>query len=313
MTGSVSAVEPRAILEPLILPKVEQGRALQEKRLQSPVRTLSENEGVFRLGLENGSTCRAKHILMATGSNQKVWRLLGDMGHRIVPPVPSLFSVNTRDIRLKSLSGTSFQEVELKAKVQGKTLSSKGPLLITHWGLSGPSVLKLSSLFARELFDANYKFILSINFLPDVTEADIIRLIKKHQHANAKRMLKNSAPEVFPMRYWANLLSALNVHEEMRWAELPKALQSGLIQEIRCAQLSVTGKTTNKEEFVTAGGVELKEIDFRTMESRVLPRMYLAGEVLNVDAVTGGFNFQSAWATSFIAAKSAVARGLTES
>jgi hypothetical protein len=255
--------------------------------------------------MNGGQDILAKHVLVASGSSKSMWSLLESAGHTIVSPVPSLFSFNTKDRRLKNQSGRSFQHVELKGKIGSRTLKAAGPMLITHWGLSGPAILKLSSIFARELFDVDYHTQIQINFLPSLNQEETERVLKEHQEKNDKKKLKNSSIKVFPLSYWVNLLETIGIQPNMMWADVSNVNRARLVQEISAATFEITGKTTNKEEFVTAGGVELKEVNFQSMESQRVPNLYFAGEVLNIDGLTGGFNFQSAWSTSFIAARSA--------
>ncbi len=276
-----------------------------ELRVGVGLHHLGKQGDQFQLDLGEGGCVSANHVLMATGSNREVWKILEKAGHRIVPPVPSLFSFNIPDGRLKNLSGRSFENVEIRGKVGKKDGVAMGPLLITHWGLSGPSVLKLSSLLARELSEVRYKTRIKINFFPDLDEREAQEFLKEHQQAQAKRKLKNSTPKPFPASYWISLLKVLDCDPEMLWGQMSKDLRIKVLQEIRAARFEVLGKTTNKEEFVTAGGVELKEVDFRSMQSRHFSGLYFAGEVLDIDGFTGGFNFQNAWSTSYIGAKSA--------
>lgn len=276
-----------------------------ELRTKAPLKGLSREEEIFSLKIGDDDPIQARRILFATGSNPKVWQLLKNFGFQLVDPVPSLFSFNIEDARLQGLSGRSFKKVRVTNRREKKKLQSEGPMLITHWGLSGPAVLKFSSLYARELHDSGYKGQIEINFMPDKNGEELRNWLKSHQEKNKNKKLKNSNPLAFPEAYWENLLQLLNWDPDKNWEHFSKKDFSRLIEEIESARFELQGKTTNKEEFVTAGGVELKEVDFRRMESKDIAGIYFAGEVLNIDGVTGGFNFQAAWSTSFVAAQSA--------
>ena len=243
---------------------------------------------------------RAAKVVVASGSNPKVWNLLKGLGHTIVPPVPSLFTFDIDDQRIKQLPGIS---TNVGIEIVGETLESKGPLLITHWGMSGPAVLRLSAWGARELSDKK-KFQVRVNWLIDV-EADLVmdHLRDMKQELGRQRVANKSQFDL-PKRVWQSLCLSAGIGPEMRWADLTKVQLSSLLEELTQGVFQVKGKSTFKEEFVTAGGIDLKEIDFRTYESRVVPGLYLAGGVLNIDAITGGFNFQNAWTGGYIVSQS---------
>ena len=240
---------------------------------------------------------RCKNLVLTTGSNPKIWELLENMGHTIVPPVPSLFTFNIRDPRIKDLMGVSaFASV----KVQNSKLEASGPLLITHWGMSGPGILRLSAWGARELFDKNYQFVLEVNWLNDWTPEATENHLKGLKLEHAKKVVSKKSPFDFPSRLWENLVVASDISLETKWADLNKQQLQNLVAQLTCGKYHVNGKSTFKEEFVTAGGIDLKEINFKTMESKLLPNVYFAGEIVNIDAITGGFNFQNAWTSGFI-------------
>jgi predicted Rossmann fold flavoprotein len=245
-------------------------------------------------------------IMVATGSTPAVWELLRALGHTIVEPVPSLFTFNTRDTRLRELAGVSVPDAEVK--VGGARLEARGPLLVTHWGLSGPGVLRLSAWGARPLHEREYKFPLEINWLGDRTLAEIVAELQALKNQHARRTVGAHAAFQLPLRLWQRLLAAAQVAETTRWADLDKKTVQALAQQLGAATFQITGKSTFKEEFVTAGGVSLKEVDFKRFSSRLLPGLYLAGEVLDIDAITGGFNFQAAWTGGYLAG-SAMAGG----
>ena len=242
-------------------------------------------------------TFRCKNLVLTTGSNPKIWELLENMGHTIVPPVPSLFTFNIKDPRIKDLMGVSaFASV----KVQNSKLEASGPLLITHWGMSGPGILRLSAWGARELFDKNYQFVLEVNWLNDWTPEATESYLKELKLEHAKKVVSKKSPFDFPNRLWERLVVASDISLETKWADLTKQQLQNLVAQLTCGKYHVNGKSTFKEEFVTAGGIDLKEINFKTMESKLLPNVYFAGEIVNIDAITGGFNFQNAWTSGFI-------------
>ena len=242
-------------------------------------------------------TFRCKNVVLTTGSNPKIWELLEQLGHTIVPPVPSLFTFNIKDPRIKDLMGVS---AYASVKVQNSKLEASGPLLITHWGMSGPGILRLSAWGARELFAKNYQFILEVNWLNDWTPEATENHLKELKLEHAKKVVSKKSPFDFPNRLWENLVVASEISLETKWADLTKKQLQELALQLTHGQFQVNGKSTFKEEFVTAGGIDLKEINFKTMESKLLPNVYFAGEIVNIDAITGGFNFQNAWTSGFI-------------
>ncbi len=244
-------------------------------------------------------TC--EKLLIATGSNPKIWSLLEDLGHSISQPVPSLFTFDIKDERIKDIPGVVAQNVEVK--VLGTDLVSEGPLLITHVGMSAPSILKLSAFGAIELTKRHYKFQIEVNFIRQSFE-DCLDMLKELKHELAKKTVYKSTQFELPKRLWHKLVLASNMNQDTRWADLNKSQLEDLSSQLTMAVFKVDGKSTFKEEFVTAGGIDLKEINFKTFESKLHNNLYFAGEVINVDAVTGGFNFQNAWTGAYIAAKS---------
>lgn len=242
----------------------------------------------------------SKKVLMATGSNPKIWKLLEDLGHTISNPVPSLFTFNIKDERIHDIPGVVINHVLVN--VQDSHLESSGPLLITHWGMSAPAILKLSAFGALELAKRNYKFKITINFINSSLE-DCLDVLKTLKQELAKKTVYNSAQFDMPKRLWQNLVLASEMDQETRWSDLNKNQLEMLASQLTKAVFNVDGKSTFKEEFVTAGGLELKEVNFKTFESKLIPNLYFAGEVLNIDAITGGFNFQNAWTSGFIAAQ----------
>jgi predicted Rossmann fold flavoprotein len=246
-------------------------------------------------------TC--EKIVMASGSNPKIWELLETLGHEIIEPVPSLFTFNIKDPRIKDLMGLS---AVASVRVKKSKLQASGPLLITHWGLSGPGILRLSAWGARELADKKYQFAIQVNWLNEITFEEAIDLLKEVKAAQAKKIVGKYAQFELPKRLWENLVRAADISEETKWADLNKKQTTALVEQLTNAEFQVYGKSTFKEEFVTAGGIDLKEVNFKTMESKVAPNLYFAGEILNIDAITGGFNFQNAWTGGFIVADNIV-------
>lgn len=247
----------------------------------------------------NGSFL-AEKVLLATGSNPKMWQLLKNLGHTIEPAVPSLFTFNIKDKRISDLPGLS---TKATVKVVTTILRSEGPLLITHWGMSGPAILKLSAWGARELHDMDYKFEIRVNWLPGYSQEDLSEELTELKLTNRKQHISKYPQFGLPKRLWKSLVNAAGVPENLIWADMNKIQIKDLSLQLTAGIFEVNGKSTFKEEFVTAGGIELKEINFKTFESRVHKNLFFAGEILNIDAITGGFNFQNAWTGGYIAAK----------
>ena len=239
-------------------------------------------------------------VVVATGSNPKIWKLLEGLGHTISEAVPSLFTFNIKDKRINNIPGVVAQDVEVK--VLGTNLWSEGPLLITHWGMSAPSILKLSAFGALELAKRNYKFDVEINFTR-LTFDGCLEKLKVIKQELPKKTVYNAAQFNLPKRLWQQLVLASGMEMDSRWADINKNHLESLTEQLTKAVFKVNGKSTFKEEFVTAGGINLKEINFKTFESKLHKNLYFAGEVLNIDAVTGGFNFQNAWTGAYIVAQ----------
>lgn len=239
-------------------------------------------------------------LIMTTGSNPKIWEMLTEIGHSIVPPVPSLFTFNIKDNRIKDLMGVSALAT---VKVKNSKLEASGPLLITHWGMSGPGILRLSAWGARELFDKKYQFVIQVNWLNDATIEETETKLKELKLEHSKKSVSKKSPFEFPNRLWESLVLASEINEDTKWADLTKKQLQNLTLQLINGEFQVNGKSTFKEEFVTAGGIDLKEINFKTMESKLHENLYFAGEIVNIDAITGGFNFQNAWTSGFIIAE----------
>ncbi len=244
----------------------------------------------------------SKHLLVATGSSPATWKMIGKLGHRIIAPVPSLFTFNIKNSLIEGLPGISVPNAEVS--ISGLKLEESGPLLITHWGLSGPAILKLSAWAARELFDLKYQFSIEVNWV-GVDYATVLEEIQSLKQAHGKKTLLNHQMYQTPKRLWHNMIYAAKL-EQTNFASInSKQIETLATLMCRC-QMEVKGKSTFKDEFVTCGGIDTKEINFKSMESKLFPNLYFAGEVMNIDAVTGGFNFQAAWTTAFIAAEAII-------
>lgn len=248
----------------------------------------------------NHETFACQKLIMTTGSNPKIWDMLNQLRHTIVQPVPSLFTFNIKDSRIKDLMGLS---AFAKVKVKSSKLEAAGPLLITHWGMSGPGILRLSAWGARELFDKNYQFTLQVNWLNELTFEEALETLKELKQEHAKKAVCKKSPFELPNRLWESLVIASGILAETKWADLSKQQLTNLAKQLTNGEFQVNGKSTFKEEFVTAGGIDLKEINFKTMESKLHENLFFAGEIVNIDAITGGFNFQNAWTSGFIVAR----------
>jgi len=262
---------------------------------------------------------QCKKVLLATGSNPKIRKLIESLGHKIVPPVPSLFTFNIMDERISGIQGVSTNAkvdvlkkhiIKPKSKKGEKPLlSAEGPLLVTHWGLSGPVILKLSAWGAIVLNDLKYKFPISINWLPEYQQGSVLSLLMELKEIEARKtVLRTKAVEI-PKRLWINLVNASGIGKDEKWADVTKEKLQNLANQLTNGKFMVEGKSTFKEEFVTAGGIDLREINFKTFESKIHKNLFFAGEVINVDAITGGFNFQNAWTGGYIAAQGITNKG----
>lgn len=251
----------------------------------------------------NDEVLSVDKVIIASGGSPKLsgFKWLEDLGHHIEPPVPSLFTFNMPEERIKELMGVSVENVT--ARIQGTKLVSEGPLLITHWGMSGPAILKLSSFGARALSEMDYRFTVLINWLGNINEEKLREQISGEMEFLRRGKVANKNPFNLPNRLWLFFLEKLEISSEKTWDELSKKELNKLINLLTNDEYKVEGKTTFKEEFVTCGGVSLNDGNLETMESKVCPGLYFAGEVLDIDALTGGFNFQAAWSTGFIAGK----------
>ena len=265
--------------------------------------------GVNQLKVENNkwsiSTDKgqfeADAVVIATGSSPQFWNILAKAtNHSFVAPVPSLFTFNTHSNLFNNLSGVAIQNAEIK--IDDSKFSATGPVLITHWGLSGPAILKLSAWGARWLNDKNYQFTLTINWKPGWNKHQAFEWLMEMKKHHPKKKLATLNPEL-PTRFWHSLILNTLGNEERLLADVPHLLFEKIAAALTSCSIEISGKSTFKDEFVTAGGVALNEIDFKTFQSKLHPGLFFAGEVLNIDAITGGFNFQAAWTSGFMAAK----------
>lgn len=265
----------------------------------------------FDLRFKDQEAYPANRLIITTGSNEMIWEKLKALGHQIDPPVPSLFTFNIVDKRLEEFPGVSWprvevefeakikDEVEAKVKVKNK-VKTEGPMLVTHWGLSGPAILKLSAIGARELHECNYQFKIKVNFIYPYSTNEVFEELTEFKTLNPNKLVTNISFHSFTSRIWTAWMDQFG-YTGKTWQNLSKKDLQSLAEKLTKAEFEVRGKSTFKEEFVTCGGVDLKEIDMKTMQSKKIKNLYFAGEVLNIDALTGGFNFQAAWTTGWIA------------
>jgi len=267
------------------------------------VKKLSMVNGEWSIEFAKDEIINADFVCVASGgyskSAQFTW--LKNLGHSIEEPVPSLFTFNIPNNPIKNLMGISIEKTNVK--IVGTKFSQQGPLLITHWGFSGPAVLKLSAFAARELHKLDYNFKITVNWLPGYNEQTLREKFLQIRNDLAAKKIVNRNPFFIPQRLWEYLLQQSAINENVRWADLPAKQQNILIKILCMQEFHVKGKTTFKEEFVTSGGIKLNEINANTMQSKIVPNLFFAGEVMDVDGITGGFNFQHAWTSGWIAGK----------
>jgi len=259
-----------------------------------------EAEG-FKLRLANGESLECGRLLLATGGcrTPTLGALAVSLGHTLAPPVPSLFTFHIEAPWVRGLAGLSVPLAE--ASVAGSGLRERGPLLFTHWGLSGPVILRLSAWGARALHELDYKFILRVNWLP--AQTDLRAALQQQAQGQPAKLAANAPLAGLPARLWAELLRLAGAPENARWSQLSRAAHDSLARVLSGTELAVSGKSLNKDEFVTCGGVRLSEVNFKTMESKLCPGLHFAGELLDIDGITGGFNFQAAWTTGWLAGR----------
>ena len=271
-------------------------------RPNSPVKSLQKLENQFLIELKNGEILKGDRVLIATGSNPMGYRWAKALGHQVQEPVPSLFTFNIKDPRLTDLAGITVENVRVSLlNPEQKKLEQMGPLLITNWGVSGPAILKLSAWGARLLHDHKYQMPLIINWLPNYNRETLQAILLETKQSQPRKQILTVSPVEIPKRLWQNLVTFIGIDSKMVWADLSKKSLNNLLVELLQGEYLIKGKGVFKEEFVTCGGVNLSEINFKTMESKKCPGLFFAGEVLDIDGVTGGFNFQSAWTTGWLA------------
>ncbi len=272
-------------------------------QLRSEVMQLLPVENRWRVILKNKPPLQADRVVVASGGSPQLKGLnwLAALGHHIVPPVPSLFTFNFVDKTLMQLQGVAVPKV--KVSILKKKLVAEGALLITHWGLSGPAVLRLSAWGARQLYDTQYDFTVQISWLNDYKEEALVAFLHNSKHSLKQRQIGNKNPFQLPKRLWEYLIARIDLPFNKKWIDLSKKDMYRLVNVLLYDTYGVKGKTTFKEEFVTCGGIALEDVQVQTMESKVAKGLYFTGEVLDIDGITGGYNFQAAWATAFVAAQ----------
>jgi len=270
-------------------------------KTKSNIKKLKQTETGYELGFHRGGRVEADKVIVATGGSPRAsgFDWLRDLGHEIEEPVPSLFTFNMPEEPIKELMGVVADPVSVK--IMGSKLQSDGPLLITHWGMSGPAILKLSAFGAEELSKEEYQFNVLVNWTGEKTEQEVREMLKAVVGDHGLKKITNVNPFQLPGRLWEFLIGKLEFGENMIWQNLGKKNINRLVHLLTNDEYQVQGKTTFKEEFVTCGGISLYDVDMKTMQSRKSPNLYFAGEVLDIDGVTGGFNFQAAWTTGYIA------------
>ncbi|MFK7873694.1 MAG: NAD(P)/FAD-dependent oxidoreductase [Oligoflexales bacterium] len=285
----------------LFLKKIDQlGIHLEKGALVQRVEKTPKGWKVF---LSQGRELKARYLVIATGGMPQGYKLAFELGHVMVDPMPSLFTFEIENPILKDLSGLSFPAACVDLKIGKKKFQQVGPVLMTHWGLSGPAVLKLSAFAARELFQENYHAPVQVNWLGWKKTKVVETLLQQKKHCS-KNMMGKKNPFDVPKRFWFRVLELVDLDPEQLWAQLSTHQVESLSSLLCECQLHIQGKGVFKEEFVTSGGVSCKEVDFRTMESKLHQNLYFCGEILNIDGITGGFNFQNAWTTAWLAAGS---------
>ncbi len=271
-----------------------------EIRFNSRVEKIAPKNGSWELKIGHDDRDHFfQKVMVAAGSSPAIWKILEGLGHKIIVPVPSLFTFNIKDARLAEIPGVSVAMAT--AYFREKKLATTGPVLVTHWGLSGPAILKLSALAAREFHAAGYHFQVELNWLFDKTTPQTVQSLNELKGLFPKKTILANPQFGLPGRLWQKLAIAAGITENLRWADIDKKTTQFFAENLAAARFDVRGKSTFKEEFVTAGGVDLREVDFKNFESRIHPGLFFAGEILDIDAVTGGFNFQAAWTGGWLA------------
>lgn len=272
-------------------------------RMQCGLDKMQSIDGKWQINTSSNEIINADAIIITTGSNHTVWKMLEELGHKVIAPVPSLFTFNIKDDRIVGLEGLSMPQAIVKViNSKPKIQSKPGPLIITHWGMSGPAILRLSAWGARALAEVNHKFEIEVNWINKDLNG-VKETLKHFKQSNPKKGVVTTPMFNVPKRLWERMALANCKQPTTNFADLSNQQIESLAKELTASRYSVNGKSTYKDEFVTSGGVDLSEVDFRTMQSKKLSNLYFAGEVLDVDAITGGFNFQAAWTTAYIASQ----------
>lgn len=277
----------------------EAANASVEIRQKQNIARIDYEQNNFSIFLQNGDLIQCKKLLLATGSSKEGHALAASLGHTIIPPVPSLFTFNIPESHLLELAGITIDTVELS--LENTQFVQRGPLLLTHWGFSGPAALKLSSWAARYLHSVHYESILYINWLPAYTKDKLINILLEQKQKTPHSSLFGDYPVPLARQLWKKIIENSAIDPQKKWKDIPNKQLISLGNYLQKDSYKIKGKTTYKQEFVTSGGVFIDEVNFKTMESKKCPGLYFAGEILDIDAVTGGFNFQNAWTTGFIA------------
>ncbi|OYQ64877.1 aminoacetone oxidase family FAD-binding enzyme [Pseudanabaena sp. SR411] len=307
--------DSETIVEALMFAAKKAGVFLRNNVLVQKIEPLGEGKGEskFDVILKNGENLVCDRLLLATGSSPSGYAIARSLGHELEPPVPSLFTFNIKDSKLHELAGVSVNPSTVKLltanpstdkkKSARNQLEQSGALLITHWGLSGPAVLKLSAWAARELHDCNYQAKLAVNWIPTLKVEAVKQILLTAKTDQPKKFISNYCPVDISLRLWEYLLDKAEVELEKRWADISNKAIQQIVNVLTASEYAIAGKGVFKEEFVTCGGIRLQDVNFQTMESKICSGLFFAGEVLDIDGVTGGFNFQNAWTTAWIAAQ----------
>lgn len=277
-------------------------------KTSSVVQQIEKDGELWKLTTKNETYFTSK-LLIASGSSKSIWKQLESLNIPIVAPVPSLFTFKLDSHPISQLSGLSAKVFVYVNFGKGESITASGPLLITHQGFSGPAVLECSAWGALKLNELNYQFDFEVNWLPDFSREELLEQLKDLKTNSGTKSIQNASAIKLPKRLWEYFLTTVGIDKSQQWAQMTKAQLNNLVNVLIASHFSIDGKSTFKEEFVSAGGVQLKSVNFKTMESKIHPGLYFAGEVLNIDAITGGYNFQNAWTTAYLAS-SAIAESL---
>ena len=302
--------DSETIVEALMFAAKKAGVVILTNVLVQKVEYLGTNK--FDITLKNRENILCDRLLLATGSSPSGYAIARSLGHELEPPVPSLFTFNIKDSKLHELAGVSVNPAIVKLissansekkKSSRNQLEQSGALLITHWGLSGPAVLKLSAWAARELYECNYQAKLAVNWIPSLKAEAVKQILLSAKTDQPKKFISNYCPVDVSLRLWEYLLDKAEVELEKRWADVSNKAIQQITNVLTASEYAIAGKGVFKDEFVTCGGVRLQDVNFQTMESKICSGLFFAGEILDIDGVTGGFNFQNAWTTAWIAAQ----------